>query len=283
MLVNATYRSSRALIHINPGRYSYTSFPGTPMSATTARYTSVPPSRSDPATLSDLLRLTPLFETLDDRLIDDLAAITREARLPEGTELCWQGTVPQHLHVLLEGRVALWATAQDDSRTAVEVVRPPGYFVLATVLTRLPYLMTAQTVSATHLLLIDVDGLHALLTREVGLANTLLRAEALNFRALVRQVQDLKLRTAAQRLGCYLLALTDDPLATTMKFRLPFDKRLLAARLGCRQENLSRAFGTLRSVGVETHGSLVILHDIPALRDFAVPDEQADPGLPFSG
>jgi hypothetical protein len=26
-----------------------------------------------------------------------------------------------------------------------------------------------------------------------------------------------------------------------------------------------------------------MLHDIPALRDFAVPDEHADPGLPFSG
>jgi CRP/FNR family transcriptional activator FtrB len=253
------------------------------MPATAARFTALPSLPPDATALSNLLRLTSLFERLDDRLIDGLAAITQEARLPADTELCRQGTAPQHLHVLLEGRVALWATAQDDSRAAVEVVRPPGYFVLATVLTRLPYLMTAQTVSAAHLLLIDIDGLHTLLTREVGLANALLRAEALNFRALVRQVQDLKLRTAAQRLGCYLLALTDDPHATAAKFRLPFDKRLLAARLGCRQENLSRAFGTLRSVGVETHGSLVILHDIPALRDFAVPDEQADPGLPFSG
>jgi CRP/FNR family transcriptional activator FtrB len=230
-----------------------------------------------------LLRLTPLFETLDDRLIDDLAAITQEQRLPEDAVLCQQGTPPQHLHVLLEGQVALWATAPDDSRAAVEVVRPPGYFVLATVLTRLPYLMTARTVSPAHLLLIDTDGLHTLLARDVELANTLLRAEALNFRALVRQVQDLKLRTAAQRLGCYLLALATEPNVTSAKFRLPFDKRLLAARLGCRQENLSRAFAALRSVGVETHGSRVVLHDIPALRDFAVPDEQADPGLPFSG
>ena len=155
--------------------------------------------------------------------------------------------------------------------------------MLATVLTRLPYMMTAQTVTPVRLLLIDVEGLHGLLANDVTLANTLLRAEALNFRSLVRQVQDLKLRTAAQRLGCYLLALTDDPEATEAKFRLPFDKRLLAARLGCRQENLSRAFAALRSVGVETHGSRVILHDIPALREFAVPDEYADPGFPFSG
>jgi len=253
------------------------------MSATAPRSAPASPASPDPRALSGLLRLTPLFEALEDRLIDDLAAVTREVRLPGDTELCRQGTAPEHLHVLLEGQVALWAIAQDGSRAVVDVILPPGYFVLATVLTRLPYLMTARTVSAAHLLLIDVDGLHALMARDAGLANALMRAEAMNFRALVRQVRDLKLRTAAQRLGCYLLALTNDPDAITAKFRLPFDKRLLAARLGCRQENLSRAFAALRSAGVETHGSRVILHDIPALRDFAVPDEQADPGLPFLG
>jgi CRP/FNR family transcriptional activator FtrB len=92
---------------------------------------------------------------------------------------------------------------------------------------------------------------------------------------LVRQVCDLKLRTTAQRLGCYLLALSTDPSANTASLRLPFDKRLLAARLGCRQENLSRAFAALRNQGVETHGSRVILHDIARLRDYSEPDDNA--------
>jgi len=92
----------------------------------------------------------------------------------------------------------------------------------------------------------------------------------------VRQVCDLKLRTTAQRLGCYLLALSKDQTATTASMRLPFDKRLLAARLGCRQENLSRAFAALRSLGVETHGSRVILHDVARLRDYSEPDEFTD-------
>jgi len=238
---------------------------------------------SDPTSMPELLRLTPLFEALDDRLIERVAEIAHEVRLPEDAEICRQGDAAKYLYVLLEGRVALWATAPDESRAAVEVIRPPGYFVLATVLSKLPHLMSAQTVAASHLLAIDSDGLHTLVAREVDLANAFLRAEALNFRALVRQVQDLKLRTAAQRLGCYLLAQCNDPDATTARFRLPFDKRLLAARLGCRQENLSRAFASLRSVGVETHGARVILHDIPSLRNFAVPDDTVDPGLPFSG
>ena len=62
-----------------------------------------------------------------------------------------------------------------------------------------------------------------------------------------------------------------------MLFRsLPFDKRLLAARLGCRQENLSRAFAALRRLGVETHGARVILHDIASLRDYSLPDDSAE-------
>jgi CRP/FNR family transcriptional activator FtrB len=59
------------------------------------------------------------------------------------------------------------------------------------------------------------------------------------------------------------------------EFRLPVQKRLLAGQIGCRHENLSRAFGLLREVGVETHGSRVILHDIDGLRLYAVPDDPA--------
>ena len=251
------------------------------MPSSTADIIALPLARTED--LPDLLRQTPLFDSLDDRLIEALAAITTEVRLGDDTAICRQGEPPEHLNVLLDGQVALWGTAPDGSSAVVEVVRPSGYFVLATVLTRLPYLMTARSISAVRLLQVRADGLHALLQTEVTLANALIRAEALNFRAMVRQVQDLKLRTAAQRLGCYLLALCEDPHALTAAFRLPFDKRLLAARLGCRQENLSRAFAALRAVGVETHGSRVILHDIPALRNLAVPDEQIDPTLPFSG
>jgi CRP/FNR family transcriptional activator FtrB len=104
----------------------------------------------------------------------------------------------------------------------------------------------------------------------------LLRAEAREFRALLRQVCDLKLRTTAQRLGCYLLSLAPAHHGNATALRLPFDKRLLAARLGCRQENLSRAFAALRGFGVETHGARVILHDIEKLRDYSVPDEIMD-------
>jgi hypothetical protein len=86
---------------------------------------------------------------------------------------------------------------------------------------------------------------------------------------MMRQVVDLKVRIAAQRLGTYLLSQVKDPGASRAEFRLPVPKGLLAPWLGCRAENLSRAFLTLRAYGVETHGSRVLLHDISLLRNYA--------------
>ena len=230
-------------------------------------------------TTVDLIGAVPLFERLDTDLRARLDAITTVITVAPDQVLSQQGAMPEALHVLLDGQVALSSTAADGTTALIEVLHPIDHFVLASVLSRLPYLMTARAVTRARLLAIDAAGLLDLVEHEAQLANTLLRSVSREFRTMVRQVRDLKLRTAAQRLGCYLLARVKDGEATRADFRLPFDKGLLAARLGCRQENLSRAFATLRAYGVETHGSRVILHDIPRLKALAVPDDESDPEL----
>jgi CRP/FNR family transcriptional activator FtrB len=231
-------------------------------------------SADPPVASEDALRQAPIFRDLADSVVRALARIASVSDVPADSVLCRQNAPSEHLHVLLRGQVALFNAAPDGSTAVVEVIRPPGHFVLATVLARLPYLLSAKAVAPSRLIRIEADGLHALLPREPGLAVALMQAEAEDFRDMVRQVCDLKLRTTAQRLGCYLLELTKDSPNPTAQFRLPFDKRLLAARLGCRQENLSRAFAALRNLGVETHGSRVMLHDIARLRAYSVPDEE---------
>ena len=225
-------------------------------------------------TTIDLIGSVPLFERLESSVCRKLEDISDVIKAEPGEVLSHQGAMPDFLYVLLEGQVALSSTAPDGTSALVEVLHPIDHFVLASVLSRLPYLMTARAVTGCRLLAIDSAKLMDLVQAEAALANVLLRSVSREFRTMVLQVRDLKLRTAAQRLGCYLLALVKDAEAVRADFRLPFDKGLLAARLGCRQENLSRAFATLRAYGVETHGSRVILHDIPKLKALAVPDER---------
>jgi CRP/FNR family transcriptional activator FtrB len=227
--------------------------------------------------LPDLFRMVPMFAALDADLLKQLAAMAEVNELAAGSELCRQGAPAEYLHILLTGQVTLSGTTPDGASAVVEVLSPPGHFVLAAVLTQMPYLMTAQALTPVRLLRLDAAALRALLAQAPPLALKLLQSQAEDFRDMVRQVRDLKLRSAAQRLGCYLLAQVTDPLARSAVFRLPFEKGLLAGRLGCRQENLSRAFAVLRTVGVETSGTRVWLHDIPRLQNYAAPDELAEP------
>ena len=233
----------------------------------------VPANPSAGADVLEALRTTPLLRDVAEPVMMRLAAITKIVDAPAEVEICRQGVPADQLIIVLDGQLAGFSTANNGTTAVVEVIRTGETLGLATLLARLPRLMGVRTVTPSRLLAIEAEGLLALVEQEPSLVTALLRAQASEFHSLVRQVCDLKLRTTAQRLGCYLLALSREERANTTAMRLPFDKRLLAARLGCRQENLSRAFAALRDFGVETHGARVILHDIAKLRAYSEPDE----------
>jgi CRP/FNR family transcriptional activator FtrB len=226
---------------------------------------------------SATLRSLPGFREIDPETFAEVEAITRFVEVPGDAVLCEQGGAPDRLHYLLDGQVTLTQAVNNDI-AVIDVLRPVRGIALATVLTGQSHQMTARALTQSRLLEISGEPLRLLIGQRPSLAGTMLLGLSLDSDAVTRQVIDLKLRTASQRLGCYLLRLAHDIHANRAEFRLPVRKGLLAAQIGCRQENLSRAFGVLRDVGVETHGARVILHDIAALRRYAISDDPL-PGL----
>ena len=61
-------------------------------------------------------------------------------------------------------------------------------------------------------------------------------------------VEQLKAQTGVQRVAEFLASLTTAD-AGTCTIALPYDKSLIAGRLGLKPESLSRAFAKLRSSG----------------------------------
>ena len=218
------------------------------------------------------LRDVPIFADLADPTLARIAGIGERHAVPGGMVLFRQGELPNALHVLLEGQVALGGAAPDGTVAVVEVVTPVDMFILAAVLTDAPYLMSARTITPARLLLIPAAPLRELIASEAGLALRMLASLSLQYRKMVRQIKDLKLRSAAQRLGCFLLALASER-GGGSELLLPYDKQLLAARLGATPEHLSRAFAALRSHGVEVSGMTVRISDLEALISFSAPDE----------
>ena len=219
--------------------------------------------------IETLLRPVPGFSQLDGEVLERVAALGNLAEIDSGEVLFEEGSLPESLYVLLDGRVSLTGTAPDASSTVIDILGPSSSFVLANVLTDQPYMMGAQSVSSSLLVRLPAEPIRTLVAEQPATAMAMIRAMSSELANLTRQVVDLKVRVAAQRLGTYLLGFVDDPSAIKADFRLPVSKGLLAPWLGCRAENLSRAFTALRAFGVETHGSRVTLHDVSRLRAYA--------------
>ncbi len=230
--------------------------------------------------IETLLRPVPGFAQLDGDVLERVASIGSLAEASAGDVLFEEGTLPESLYVLLDGRVSLTGTAPDASSTVIDILGPSSSFVLANVLTDEPYMVGAQSVSSSWMVRLPAQPMRKLVQEEPAAAMAMVRAMSAELTELTRQVVDLKVRVAAQRLGTYLLSLVDEPTALQANFRLPVSKGLLAPWLGCRAENLSRAFTALRVYGVETHGSRVTLHDVSRLRAYAGAREPARRSAP---
>jgi hypothetical protein len=84
----------------------------------------------------------------------------------------------------------------------------------------------------SKLIMIASEPMRAAVTAQPASAMAMMRAMSSELGAMTRQVVELKARSAAQRLGTYLLNMVSEPTATKTDFRLPVNKGLLASWLG---------------------------------------------------
>jgi CRP/FNR family transcriptional activator FtrB len=219
----------------------------------------------------EALRALAVFDGIEDGVLEAIAACAELRDIAADAVLAEQGEKPHQLHILIDGQVGLTARSSDGRSTVVDVLRGVDLFFLAAVLTDAHYLMGAVALERCRVLVVPAEPLLQMIATSLPLARALLQTLSRHYRMLARQVADLKLRSSTQRLGCYLLALAREQ-GMPEEFRLPYDKRLLAGRLGMTPENLSRAFAALRDYGVETQGARVALRDPASLERFALPD-----------
>src|SRR6185437_2449128 len=125
------------------------------------------------------------------------------------------------LFILLDGRVSLTGSSPDASSTVIDILEPSSSFVLANALTDEPYQMSAEVVASSLLVRIAAQPLQEMVSEQPAAAIAMMRAMSAELANMTRQVVDLKVRIAAQRLGTFLLNQVKEPTATEADFRLP--------------------------------------------------------------
>ncbi len=224
-----------------------------------------------------LIRHLPFFADISP---DQLPVLMESALLQSvqaGAQLFNQGDIPDFLYILLAGKVELFAISADGRESVIEIILPVDSLILAAVLLDTPYLMGARVLEPARILMLPAKRLRCEITQRPKLALTMLASMAHQFRSMVKQVKDLKLRSGTQRLAAYLLRLYR---SSGEQITLPVSKKILAGRLNMSPENLSRAFVTLRDYGVSVKGNAIFLSDVARLEEYGLPDVLIDDAEP---
>jgi CRP/FNR family transcriptional regulator, transcriptional activator FtrB len=221
----------------------------------------------------DLLKRSPVYRAIGARAMRLILHNAYAQALPVGTKLFHQGEEARFLHFVLSGRVSLLANVPGERDTVIEILAAGEALVAPAAILHLPYLVSAQVTVPARILFIPVEDFRAALAAEPSVALAMAELLARHWRVLVRQIKDLKLRSGAQRLAAYLLAIAKPGNGSTV-VELPEPRQTVAARLGMTRENLSRAFARLRRLGVSGRGREVRIENIAELRQFSAYDDQ---------
>ncbi|MFZ5608875.1 MAG: Crp/Fnr family transcriptional regulator [Pseudomonadota bacterium] len=213
-----------------------------------------------------------LLANLPEDLVATILAHATVQCFDRGATIFLQSDPARFVYIVLEGWVKLLRISASGAEAVVGVFTRGRSFGEAAAFRSDVYPVTAEAVTECRLLQVRAATILETMQLRPELGIAMLASTFRHLHALVAQVEQLKAHTGAQRVAEFLLDLCpveEGACAVT----LPYDKTLIAGRLGMKPESLSRAFSRLREAGVVIKQSRAAIADVGALRDYVEEDK----------
>lgn len=227
--------------------------------------------------LGAIARQSLLLSTVPNGIADQVLDEARVRQFDRGATIFLQGERASAIYIVADGWVKLYRIAPNGAEAVVGVFTRGSSFGEAVAFRNIAYPVSAEAVTDCTLIRIAADAFLNRIRDNPEVAIAILSATYVHLHSLVGQVEALKAQTGAQRVAEFLLELAPCP-AGTCEVLLPYDKALIAGRLGMKPESLSRAFSRLKEHGVTVRQNVAEIADVAALRTYAV----EDPALAWS-
>jgi CRP-like cAMP-binding protein len=215
-----------------------------------------------------------VFQGLKPAVIDRIVAPAVVVALDERAPLFLQGDPATAFFIVLDGWIKLYRVTLSGEAAVIHVFTRGDSFAEAVAFTGASYPATAEAVSGARVVRIPADHVVRCIRETPEIAPAMIASTSQHLHHLVRQVEQLKAQSGVQRVAEFLGSLCQLDHGPAM-IALPYDKALIAARLGLKPESLSRAFARLRTIGVEVSASHVAIRDVARLHQIANDDRVA--------
>lgn len=223
----------------------------------------------------DVIKMQPLFSNLSDSIFNRVVENAQARSYPKGRMIFQRGDRADYFYVVLEGWVKVFRQTPDGDEALLNIFSRGDMMAEAAAFMGAGYPASAEVVDDCRLVALESKRVISMVKEDPDVALSMLASMSRHLHHLVHEVECLKTRTASQRLIEFLLRRCPKESGPCV-FELPYDKNLIATRLGIQPQSLSRLLSRLREFGVTTEQNAVHIQDITRLREF-VPEEEDVP------
>lgn len=212
-----------------------------------------------------------LLKSFPQEVRDMVLSLSSWRTYDRGETLFLQGETAQAIHIVMDGWVKLYRIAPNGGEAVVNVFAKGESFGEAVAFRSIAYPVSAEAVTNCEVMRIPSTAILEAMRKDPEIALSVVASTFIHLHSLVSQLEQLKAQTGPQRVAEFLLELCEQE-SGKCEVTLPYDKFLIAGRLGMKPESLSRSFARLKSVGVHINRNHAEIEDIERLRAFSEED-----------
>jgi CRP/FNR family transcriptional regulator, dissimilatory nitrate respiration regulator len=219
-----------------------------------------------------------VFRGLKAETVEQIIAPAAAVVLRPHQWIARQGDPATAFFIVIDGWVKLYRSAASGDEAVINILTKGESFAESVAFTGSPYFSTAEAVSEVRVGRIPADHIVRCIRASPEIALAMVASISQHMQNLVQQVEQLKAHSGVQRVAEFLASLSMKEQGHCSVV-LPYDKILIAGRLGLTPESLSRAFARLRTIGVSVDASHVVVADVGKLRQLAADERSAVRGI----
>jgi CRP-like cAMP-binding protein len=212
-----------------------------------------------------------VFSALNPREVQRLLAQATVIDLEPGQSLFRQGDAAAAFFIVITGWVKLYRITPAGDETVLHVLTKGESFAEAVAFVGGRYPATATAATDARVVVIPAHHVINCVREMPDIALAMIASTSQHLHRLVQRVEQLSAQSGLQRVAEFLAGLCPN-VDGSCTISLPYDKTLIAGRLGLKPESLSRVFAKLRSVGVDVRASDVIVSEVAQLRSLVASD-----------
>lgn len=223
----------------------------------------------------EFIQTLPLFKGLPESTLSDLFRNASVGSYKKGKLLFLEGELPNRLYIILDGWIKLYKGNSNGEETIVQMLTSGDMIAESAVFLNAPFPISAQVAKNAQILSMPAPIIRENVKTNNDLAINVLTAMSVHSQLLIQGLESIRLKSATERVGWFLLKLLLEQGRVPDMVELPYDKSLIASYLDMKPETFSRTLKKFKQKGFEIRKDAVILPKVKALCGFCDSDVAA--------